>query len=103
MAVQGTVGAERRVSEMWARGHIRGGTGIRVALNHRTEYRYDKAVLLGPQVIQLRPAPHARTPILSYSLTVQPAHHILKWQLDPHHNHLARVLFPERTLSLIHI
>jgi len=101
VAVQGTVGAERRVSEMWARGHIRGGTGIRVALNHRTEYRYDKAVLLGPQVIQLRPAPHARTPILSYSLTVQPAHHILKWQLDPHHNHLARVLFPERTNDFV--
>jgi hypothetical protein len=27
---------------------------IRVALNHRTQYLYDKAVLLGPQVIQFR-------------------------------------------------
>jgi uncharacterized protein (DUF2126 family)/transglutaminase-like putative cysteine protease len=80
---------------------VRGGTGIRVSLNHRTEYRYDKAVLLGPQVIQLRPAPHSRTPILSYSLTVTPAQHILKWQLDPHHNHLARVLFPERTNEFV--
>jgi uncharacterized protein (DUF2126 family) len=71
--------------------------GIQVALNHRTRYRYDKAVSLGPQVIQLRPAPHCRTPILSYELKVVPAKHVLKWQLDPHHNHLARVLFSEKT------
>jgi uncharacterized protein (DUF2126 family) len=74
---------------------------IRVALNHRTEYRYDKAVFLGPQVIQLRPAPHCRTPILSYSLSVTPAHHLLNWQLDPHHNHLARLLLPDRTNEFV--
>jgi hypothetical protein len=74
---------------------------IRVALNHRTQYRYDKAVFLGPQVIQLRPAPHCRTPILSYSLSVTPAHHLLNWQLDPHHNHLARLLFPDRTNDFV--
>jgi uncharacterized protein (DUF2126 family) len=70
---------------------------IQVALNHRTEYRYDKAVFLGPQVIQLRPTPHCRTPILSYSLSVTPASHLLNWQFDPHHNHLARLLFPAKT------
>jgi uncharacterized protein (DUF2126 family)/transglutaminase-like putative cysteine protease len=75
--------------------------GIQIALNHRTEYRYDKAVFLGPQVIQLRPAPHSRTPILSYSLSVIPAQHILKWQLDPHSNYLARVLFSERTTEFV--
>jgi uncharacterized protein (DUF2126 family)/transglutaminase-like putative cysteine protease len=74
-----------------------GGTGIQVALKHRTQYRYDRPVSLGPQVIQLRPAPHCRTPILSYSLRVTPAEHLLKWQLDPHHNHLARVLFSKKT------
>src|SRR3984885_5593006 len=74
---------------------------IRVALNHRTEYRYDKAVFLGPQVIQLRPAPHCRTPILSYSLSVTPADHLLNWQLDVHHNHLARLLFPDRTKDFV--
>jgi uncharacterized protein (DUF2126 family)/transglutaminase-like putative cysteine protease len=71
--------------------------GIQVSLNHRTRYQYDKPVSLGPQVIQLRPTPHCRTPILSYSLAVSPADHILNWQLDPHSNHLARVLFPNKT------
>jgi uncharacterized protein (DUF2126 family)/transglutaminase-like putative cysteine protease len=71
--------------------------GIQVALNHRTLYRYEKAISLGPQVIQLRPALHCRTPILSYSLDVTPSKHILNWQLDPHNNRLARLLFPEKT------
>jgi uncharacterized protein (DUF2126 family)/transglutaminase-like putative cysteine protease len=75
--------------------------GIQVALNHRTEYRYDKAVFLGPQVIQLRPAPHCRTPILSYSLRVVPADNILKWQLDPYSNHLARVIFSGKTTEFV--
>ena len=74
---------------------------IQIALNHRTQYRYDKAVFLGPQVIQLRPAPHCRTPILSYSLSVTPADHLLSWQLDPHHNHLARLLFPNKTNDFV--
>ena len=74
---------------------------IQVALNHRTQYRYDKAVSLGPQVIQLRPAPHCRTPILSYSLSVTPADHLLNWQLDLHHNHVARLLFPNKTNEFV--
>jgi uncharacterized protein (DUF2126 family) len=70
--------------------------GIQVALNHRTQYRYDKAVSVGPQVIRLRPAPHCRTPILRYSLAVTPAGHLLNWQFDLHNNHLARLLFPDK-------
>jgi uncharacterized protein (DUF2126 family)/transglutaminase-like putative cysteine protease len=70
---------------------------IQVALKHRTQYRYDKTVSVGPQVIRLRPAPHCRTPILSYSLSVTPAGHLLNWQLDLHNNHLARLLFPDKT------
>ncbi len=69
---------------------------IQVALNHKTKYRYGKAVAVGPQVIRLRPAPHCRTPILGYSLSVSPTGHLLNWQFDLHNNHLARLLFPEK-------
>ena len=52
-------------------------------------------------MIQLRPALHCRTPILSYSLDVTPSEHILNWQLDPHNNRLARLLFLGKTSELL--
>lgn len=77
---------------------------IRVALNHNTEYHFDKLVSLSPHVIRLRPAPHSRTPIHSYSLNVEPKKHFVNWQQDPFGNYLARFVFPEKARSLkIHV
>ena len=66
---------------------------IRVALNHRTSYEFDRPVMVSPHVVRLRPAPHCRTPIRSYSLRVKPNDYFVNWQQDPQGNFLARMVF----------
>lgn len=73
---------------------------IRVALHHKTSYQFDRLVSLSPHEVRLKPAAHARTPILSYSLTVNPARHFVNWQQDPYGNYIARYVFPEKVRAL---
>ncbi|MGE5183589.1 MAG: transglutaminase family protein, partial [Acidobacteriota bacterium] len=74
---------------------------MRVVVQHRSRYVYPSPTLLGPQLVRLRPADHARARVESYRLDVSPEHH-LHWQRDPHGNHVARVTFKagQRALAL---
>jgi uncharacterized protein (DUF2126 family) len=73
---------------------------IRVALNHLTHYQYDRPVHLSPHVVRLRPAPHCRTPIEAYSLTIRPENHFINWHQDPFGNYQARLIFLEKAREL---
>ena len=75
---------------------------IKVALEHRTSYTFDRLVQVYPHVVRLRPAPHSRTPIEAYSLRIEPADHFINWQQDAVGNFLARLVFlnPTRKLSI---
>ncbi|GGZ90685.1 transglutaminase family protein [Algibacter mikhailovii] len=73
---------------------------LKVVVSHKTSYKFDKKVSLSPHIFRLRPAPHSRTPIESYSLKITPEDHFFNWQQDPFGNYQARVVFPEKTDEL---
>jgi len=74
---------------------------IRVALQHLTRYTFDRPTQLGPHEVRLRPTPHCRAPIVSYSLSVAPQRHLVHWLQDAFANHVARFVFPEKTRELV--
>jgi uncharacterized protein (DUF2126 family)/transglutaminase-like putative cysteine protease len=72
-------------------------------IQHRSRYLYPRPALLGPQVIRMRPADHARALIERYALVIEPEHR-LHWQRDPHGNHVARVTFkPGQALAALDV
>ncbi|MFX0556616.1 DUF2126 domain-containing protein [Maribacter sp. CXY002] len=73
---------------------------LKVAIRHKTKYKYDRRVNLSPHIFRLRPAPHSRTPIEAYSIKIKPENHFFNWQQDPFGNYLARIVFPEKTDEL---
>lgn len=73
---------------------------ILVGIKHTTLYEYDRRVSMAPHSMRLRPAPHCRTPIVSYSLNIEPKKHFLNWLQDPFSNYVGRAVFPEPTSTL---
>ncbi len=74
---------------------------IIVGIRHRTTYKFDRLINLSPHTVRLRPAPHCRTPIVSYSLNIAPKEHFINWVQDPFSNYMARLVFPEKTAELV--
>ena len=73
---------------------------VKIVISHKTKYKYDRPVSLSPHIFRLRPAPHSRTPIESYSLKIKPENQFLNWQQDPFGNYMARLVFPDKTTEL---
>ena len=73
---------------------------LKIVISHKTKYKYDRPVSLSPHIFRLRPAPHSRTPIESYSIKIKPENQFFNWQQDPFGNYMARLIFPEKTTEL---
>ncbi len=73
---------------------------IKAAIYHLTHYKYDRPVILQPQIIRLQPAPQSKTKVLSHSLRVSPSNHFVNLQQDPYGNYLSRHVFPDPVTEL---
>ncbi|MDO6759476.1 transglutaminase family protein [Tamlana sp. 2_MG-2023] len=73
---------------------------LKIVISHKTKYKYDRKVSLSPHIFRLRPAPHSRTPIESYSIKIKPENQFFNWQQDPFGNYVARLVFPDKTDEL---
>jgi uncharacterized circularly permuted ATP-grasp superfamily protein/transglutaminase-like putative cysteine protease len=75
---------------------------VRLALQHRSRYLYPRPTILGPHLVRLRPAPHARAHLESYTLRLtEPAE--VRWQYDPAGNHVARATWPGARLTTLEV
>lgn len=68
---------------------------IIIAIRHTTCYTYDRLINMAPHIIRLKPAPHSRTKIHSYSLNIEPKEHFINWQQDAFGNYQARIVMHE--------
>ena len=50
---------------------------IKVAISHKTAYKFDRSVKLSPHIFRLRPAAHSRTQIEGYSFKIFPENHFI--------------------------
>ncbi|GAC1299205.1 MAG: hypothetical protein NVSMB23_29950 [Myxococcales bacterium] len=66
---------------------------MRLLLRHRSRYVYPRPAILGPHLVRLRPAAHARARVETYALRVTEPGEI-RWQQDPAGNHVARATWP---------
>ena len=73
---------------------------IKVAISHKTSYKFDRSVNLSPHIFRLRPASHSRTAIEAYSFKITPKEHFINWQQDPFGNFQARVVFLKSTKEM---
>ena len=69
---------------------------VRLLLQHRTIYNFPTPAALGPHLLRLRPATHAKANVETYSLRVGPEGE-LRWQQDPFGNHVARLTVRDGT------
>lgn len=70
---------------------------MRLLVQHHSTWTYPTPAVLGPHLIRLRPAAHAKTHIAQYALTVQPSGGVIRWQQDPSGNSVARLTYATGT------